>query len=538
MNTGIRLAVLISFFTLAASPHVLAQTKPVPKTAKPPAKAAPPAKKAAPAPVAAAAPPPPPTDIRYKTKYTTGDQVTESATFITSQRERYELGDIILIRQRDQKRNVQISKSANTYVTVADDVPVATPAAPRPAGVISLTTSIVDIGDRKDVFGQTARHVRTVMQRQPEPGACDQSKFLTEIDGWYIDMPKVLAAAPEAPKSANASGCTDEVKTTETGDAKLLGFAISYTTTLTDLADKDAKPAVSSMEVSELEVLKLDASLFDIPAGATAAADAAAFTKAVSDANEARLARGAVESVAPAKKAGTLRVGVPEFGNKTSNTVDTRALRARIITELEHEKIEAVPMAAAPQAELDARAKELGVDYLLIAEITDMKASKPGGITKMMKATAKEEARDITEAKLNVQLVPVGGGKPRLAKNASGKDGGVGLKTGLKLAKFAGSVYLKFYLGGMMGGQMSAYSQMQMMNIGGMGNVGSMMPMMTGGRSVDRTAGAASYVMQQVLAGAATSQSGPSFDAALEDAIEDAGKDVIDSIKKATATKK
>ena len=92
----------------------------------------------------------------------------------------------------------------------------------------------------------------------------------------------------------------------------------------------------------------------------------------------------------------------------------------------------------------------------------------------------------------------------------------------------------------MMAGQMSAFSQMQMMNIGGMGNVGSMMPMMTGGRSVDRTAGAANFVMQQVLAGASASanQGGPSFDAALEDAIEDAGKDVIDSIKKAATVKK
>lgn len=539
MTHGFRLAVVLMILALAGPAPVMAQTKPAPKTAKPPAKAAPTPKKApAPAPASTPAPPPPPTDVRYKTKYTTGDQVTESATFITDQRERYELGDIVLIKQRDQKRNVQISKSANTYVALPDDAPVATPPAPRPPGVVAVTVSIVDMGDRKDVFGQTARHVRTVVQRQPEPGACDQSKFLTETDGWYIDMPKVMAATADTAKpQASASGCADEVSSTETGDAKLLGFAISYTTTLTDLSDKDSKPAVSSMEVSDFEIVKLDASLFDIPAGVTEAADPAAFRKAVSDANEAKLARGAVESIAAPKQAVTLRVGVPEFGNRTSTTADTRALRVRIITELEHEKIEAIPMAAAPQAELDARARELGVDYLLIAEITDMKASKPGGITKMMKATAREEARDITEAKLSVQLVPVGGGKPRLAKNASGKDGGVGLKTGLKLAKFAGSVYLKFYMGGMMTGQMSAFSQMQMMNIGGMGNVGSMMPM-AGGRTVDRTASAASYVMQQVLAGAASSQSGPSFDAALENAIEDAGKDVIESIKKAPPAKK
>ena len=82
------------------------------------------------------------------------------------------------------------------------------------------------------------------------------------------------------------------------------------------------------------------------------------------------------------KKPGTLRVGVPEVANKTTQTVDTRALRARLIAELEEQKIDAIPMAAAPPAALDARATELGVDYLLVAEVTELKASKPGGLTK------------------------------------------------------------------------------------------------------------------------------------------------------------
>ena len=135
-----------------------------------------------------------------------------------------------------------------------------------------------------------------------------------------------------------------------------------------------------------------------------------------------------------------------------------------------------------------------------------------------------------------MQLVPPGG-KPRMSKNASGKDGGVGLKTSLKVAKFAGSIYLKFYMGGMMGGQMSALNSLGMMNIGGMG---SMQPMSMGGGTLDRTAGAANYVMLQVMAGAAAgaaAQGGPSFDAALEDAIEDAGQDIVESIKKAAGGK-
>jgi hypothetical protein len=535
----VRSVVLLTAFTFALSSSAAAQgTKPAPKTAKPPAKSAPATKKpATPAPVAAPTPPPPPpTDVRYKTKYTTGELVTDSATFITDHRERYELGDIILIKQRDQKRVVEISQSAKTYVIVPDDAPMAAPAAPRPAGIINVTVTITDLGERKDIFGQTARRVKTSIERLPDPGACDQSKVRAETDGWYIDMPKVMAATPEAATPATP-GCADEIKAIESGDPKLLGFAVSYRTTLTDLADKEAAPAESSMEVTEFEVSKLDAALFDIPADLTAAADPRAFTKAMSDANEARLAKGAVEAVAPAKKAGTLRVGVPEFGNKAAQSVDTRALRSRIIRELEAQKVEAIPMAAGTPSELDARARELGVDYLLMAEITELKVSKPGGLTKIMKAGASEQTRDITEAKLNVQLVPPGG-KPRLNKNTDGKDGGVGFKTGLKLAKLAGAVYMKFYMGGMMMGQMSALSQMQMMNIGGMGNVGSMMMPMGYGNSIDRTAGAANYVMQQVMAGAATGASqGPSFDDALEEAITDAAKEVVESLKRATVKK-
>lgn len=531
-------AFAVVFTLLFLGPAFGQGTKPAPKTAKPAAKTVPATKKPPAAPVVVPAPPAPPSDVRFKTKYTVGENVTESMSYFKDQRERYELGDIILIKQRDQKRSIQISQSANSYVAVPDDAPAAAAPALQPSGIVTVAVSIVDLGERKNVFGQAARRVRTVVERQPHPGACDQSKLLTEIDAWYIDVPKVMAApATAATPAAAPGGCADEIESSESGDPKLLGFPISYRTTISDLGDKQGQPSESAMEVTEFEMLTLDNALFEIPPGVAAAADSREFMKTISDANETKLARGGVESGVPAKKPGTLRVGVPEVGNKTAQTADTRALRTRIISELEEQKIEAIPMAAAPQAELDARARELGVDYLLMAEITDLKTSKPGGLTRVMKATAKEEARDITEAKLSVQLVPPGG-KPKLSKNANGKDGGVGLKTSLKVAKFAGSIYLKFYMGGMMGGQMSALNSLGMMNMGAMGSV---QPMSVGGSTFDRTAGAANYVMLQVMAGAAAgaaAQGGPSFDAALENAIEDAGPDVIESIKKAAGAKR
>ena len=146
-----------------------------------------------------AKPPPPPalpTDVHFKTRYTTGDQVTESTTYIQGNRERYEVGDMILLKQRDLKRTVQISPHRIPTLSVPRDSPpqplLRRPGAvPKTPGVVMMSTSIVDTGERKDAFGQQARHVKTMVDRQPQPGACDQSKLRIETDAWYIDVPNV-----------------------------------------------------------------------------------------------------------------------------------------------------------------------------------------------------------------------------------------------------------------------------------------------------------------------------------------------------------
>src|SRR4029434_4330875 len=94
------------------------------QTQKPPARSAPSTAKpstAKPAPTAkpetAKAPTPPaPQDVRFKSIYTAGDMKTESVTYMKGERERYEFQDMVLLKQPDQKRTIQISKTANTYL--------------------------------------------------------------------------------------------------------------------------------------------------------------------------------------------------------------------------------------------------------------------------------------------------------------------------------------------------------------------------------------------------------------------------------------
>lgn len=157
----------------------------------------------------------------------------------------------------------------------------------------------------------------------------------------------------------------------------------------------------------------------------------------------------------------------------------------------------------------------------------------------MIKSTAGESAKDATEAKLSMQLVPVGAAKPKFSTNTSGNDGGIGFKTGLRLARVAAMLYLRY------ASPIGALNAMQMMNMGGMGGFlnnpmlmqmqgGGAGMMGTGGGGIDRTAGAAMFIMEQAMAGASGdgTQEGPSFDASLAEALQDGAKKVGENLKR------
>src|ERR1041385_115819 len=198
------LSVVLAFGVLPLA----AQTapKPAPKPAAPQTKtppktpARPPARPSAPAAAAPAAkpaePPAPPKpvaqDLHMKTVYTTGPQKTESVLYRKGEHERFEFGEVVLLRQHDLKRTVQIMKAANTYMVIPDGgmpggLPVPPQAAapnapPQKPGVVMVTTTITDTGERKTAFGLQARHVKTTIDKQPAPGACDPAKTHIEMD--------------------------------------------------------------------------------------------------------------------------------------------------------------------------------------------------------------------------------------------------------------------------------------------------------------------------------------------------------------------
>jgi len=535
-----------------------APQRPAAPTTKPPAPGAkPPATTAKPAPAATTkpaepAPPPKPVaqDMRLKTAYTTAGQRTESVTYTKGQRERFEFGDVIVIKQYDLKRTLQIMTAANSYMVVPDGgmpAPAAAPgAAPQTPGVVLMTTTITDTGERKVMFGLQARHVKTVIDTAPSGPGCDPTKQHIETDGWYVDLPPGAQTAQDV---APPPGCVDQVKATVNGDPKALGFPISYSTTM---VGEDGKPNAVSMEVSELEITTLDAALFDAPAGMTAMGDLQALTKSVSDANETKLTASLTASAPPVQKTpGVALVGVPEIVNKTAQQVDTRALRDKLVTELAELKLNAAPLAAG-QGDLAQQAGAHGYDYVLTAEITDLKVSKAGGgIGGILRGAASKAVGQATptadpaEATIAIKLVQPDG-KNRYSTNSKGKTGG-GAFDVKNVAKSLGSNYMNLMTGRFM---MNAMNKAMTKNLGGMGVMSdpNLLNMQVQGMNLgpqgglrglglDPTARAASFLVQQSAAASALTSGAlgaqaPSLEEALADALKSAAKSVSDNLKR------
>jgi hypothetical protein len=280
------------------------------------------------------------------------------------------------------------------------------------------------------------------------------------------------------------------------------------TTTTTGEGDKQ-ETSSTSMEVTGLEVTRLDAALFDLPPDYSEANSSAELVPTLAAGGSlAETLFGSTadgtSSAAP-KKPGSIRVGVLEPANKTSRTLASRQLREHLVGEFRKAPFEALALAGPSAADVQQDAARLGCDFILFSEVTDIKTSKPGKVGGLLKRVAREDAtRDIYDVKLDYKLYAVGGTTAPAATGSSkaSSGGGVGVGTVLKVAAFAGRMYLSMYgMGGLgmgmmnplmsmpgLGGaagpfsasglfdpRMTAMSSMtQMVSMGGMSGLGSM----------------------------------------------------------------
>ena len=222
-------------------------------------------------------------DTKVKSRQTSGGQTYENTSYIKGKRQRSETnnGQMVVVQQCDLRRNIQIMPQAQAYIIQPYDTASSNtgssapgsansqPSATTRGGVITSIVTTKDTGERKQMFGYTARHIITTMETESSPEACSQMKSKMQIDGWYIDAEFALECdsgvtyKPYTPPQSG--GCQDRYVTRQVGTARK-GYPVWEKMTMFDPAT-GAESFSTINEVLEFSHATLDASLFDVPAG-------------------------------------------------------------------------------------------------------------------------------------------------------------------------------------------------------------------------------------------------------------------------------
>ncbi|HVE61688.1 MAG TPA: hypothetical protein VNA26_07710 [Chitinophagaceae bacterium] len=374
---------------------------------------------------------------------------SESTIYVKGMRKRTEGGgyagmpnNLITIEQCDLQRTITLNDKKKLYyiepfsketatVINEDEKPatknntVATPAkaAIKKGGIVTMWYNITDTGERKKMYGLTARHVWSTQKIKPSPDACMKDSMLMKTDGWYIDLPEFKCPVRYAVSNTAAmagTDCIDKYVTRLSGKGKLGFPLIEKRTMIMGKGAGETTQFETSLETLEFSTATLDPKLFDVPAGYTLVKnltelqdkmDAAAMAKLYEKTNKEENSKPLNNPTT--KKAGVLRIGVLEPG--IVEDLHAPGLHAYLVSTLIGSKVEAVAVASAEEA------KKNGCDYLLTSKITQVKGgSKAKGILKAVTNVGSSGASSYTiEAQL--LLSNLSDGSTRSEKNVSGK---------------------------------------------------------------------------------------------------------------------
>jgi hypothetical protein len=366
-------------------------------------------------------------DTKVKSRQTSGGQTYENTSYIKGKRQRSETnnGQMIVIQQCDLRRNIQIMPEAKVYLIQPYDQPSTTSTTPgnttapasqpvKKGGVVTSTITTRDTGERKQMFGYTARHIITTMEMKSSPDACSQVNTKMEIDGWYIDAAFALdcdsSGAYTNYKPRVSGGCQDRYESKTIGAARK-GYPVWEKTTM--FGPNGAESFSTISEVVEFSQATLDQSLFEIPEGYREVQDFASVFSAAAmagtpdsgntsmpSANVPSPTTQPAASTAPTvgpKREGVIRFGVPVA--KTGNVAEwinaqnlAQAAQATLQQNLKGTNVEAV-LIEATGAGIQAEAQQKQCDYIVFATASHKKGG--GGFGSLISSGAAQVASNV-----------------------------------------------------------------------------------------------------------------------------------------------
>lgn len=350
-------------------------------------------------------------DVKIKSRQTMAGQSYESTTYIKGKRQRTESmnGTMVSLTQCDLRRSVQMNPNGKTYlVTPFPDTTQTTTTktaattdksgVTRSGGTITTTITTKDTGERKQMFGFTARHLIITMETESSPNACSKNKTKIQTDGWYIDAEFVLDCdygySGFNYGGNRAGGCRDKYEVKTIGTAKR-GYPVYEKMTVFDESGKETYSMVS--EVVELSKTVLETALFDVPSDYREVRDAAQMYASMgsagsnppmplpntdsgttTNASSTGQNSGSLSSTIGPKKPGVIRIGLATVktgavGDAISASDLSAAVRNTLAQRLQTSTVEVVAIDASDALSLESEARAKECDYVIQATASHKK---------------------------------------------------------------------------------------------------------------------------------------------------------------------
>lgn len=358
-------------------------------------------------------------DVKVKSKQTVGGQSYESTTYIKGKRQRSEsFGGMVNITQCDLKRNLQINQNSQTYmitpfaattqtVTKTGASSVDKSGVVQTGGRVTTTVTTKDTGERKQMFGYTARRLIITIETISSPDACSKTDSKMQTDGWYIDAAFALdcdyGVGGYGGGYNKKNGCQDKYDVKTLGTAKR-GFAVYEKMTMFDASGREMTTMVN--EVVEFSQATLEVSLFDIPAGYREVNDASEMyamptaserkpaadeTSDIGITANVKAANGvfaAAEPLGP-KKPGVIRIGIASVktgavGEGISAADLSAAVRNSLMQYLKLPKVEVVALEARLDSAVESEAQSKECDFVAYLTASHKKGGGGFGMFKSL----------------------------------------------------------------------------------------------------------------------------------------------------------
>jgi hypothetical protein len=212
-------------------------------------------------------------DLTVTKKITANGANISAQTMVQGARERTTMdvgmgSPIVTIHQCDLRRALTLNGAQKTYMIQpdmeeGDSSRSAEAAGQESGGTVTYTMNVKDTGERKQLYGYTAKHLKTTVVATPSENACNKIPQKYEMDGWYVDMKDAASCQQFSPDTEKvAQGCRDRLILKQTGSVRQ-GLAVQETI---KVATGDKNPMVISTEVTELKKGPLAKELFELPA--------------------------------------------------------------------------------------------------------------------------------------------------------------------------------------------------------------------------------------------------------------------------------